>query len=90
MHEVILKNFCNILLSRVTDGLCVGMSGGYFRVYPRHAPALGSPLHSLFSLRSRSAFDSSDGLRVAVGFVEVPVFALGLHLLLVLHSALGV
>ena len=45
---------------------------------------MGSPLHSLYSLRSRSAFVSSDGLRVVVVLMDAFLGALGLHLLLLL------
>ena len=46
---------------------------------------MGSPLHSLYSLRSRSAFVSSDGLRVVVVLMDAFLGALGLHLLLLLQ-----
>lgn len=46
-----------------TNGASAETGGTYLRVYPRHAPALCIPLHSLYILRSRSALDSSDVLR---------------------------
>ena len=39
-------------------------------VYPRHAPALGSPLHSRYRRRSRSEVLSSDELRWCLTLTE--------------------
>lgn len=46
------------------------------RVYPRHAPAFGNPLHSRYRRRSRSAVLSSDALRWCFTLTE-PFFLVG-------------
>ena len=52
----------------------------YLRVYPRHAPALGMPLHSRYIRLSRWAVLSSEGLLKVFCLVAEFVFCGGLVL----------
>jgi hypothetical protein len=55
--------------------------------YPRQAPALGLPLHSLCSLRSRTAALSSEGLPWCFTLVDLGDLAVVLGALCVLANA---